>query len=669
MKKGMKMKEEDKMIVNKKRNEEREVLISDYLFLTISVQRDIEELFKNLPSSVIESILDKNDWDMNAAVDEIFAQRTKQDEEERARRDAEKAKEDEESKRVAELERERQTTVEQLVVKFGVPQNETRLILQQNNWSLEAAVAVLLEMDLDRKVRELRIIYRTLTEDEIRHALETISDMRGVNIALLTLKRQKKENEEIARQQELERIKKEEEERKRNEENEKLRREEEERVKECERLRIELEQKRREEEEEERILKEIKQKQLEKEEEEKRILEEKKREEEAQALVELKRERCLQMSLLITRKVEETKVQEVIALKQELEDKLREEPEHLFGSPAAPQEDSVEKKEPSGPVETLGLLVTSIIKNPPKFVEPHSDPTTNISTSTTSTDSSVGPTTSCTEKIEETPEIVKISISPHRTDFGKSINVVWEHTGEATYKDWIALYSEGNGDRDYITYEWVSQKKGLISFSAPHVYGKYFVRYLTNGTYNSCGISNSILVGPIYSFSGQLQGNTAVISVVIKEGVPTTDAWVAMYPKGKDVYYNYQWLDKTDLTFDLPKVGSWIFKLFPHRASVAVHSCEISYEGENSLELSLTDHSALIKYSIPTLDPACDSVWVGIYFVDEGNQRQYRRKKGISSREGSLEVKKMLTKGVYEARLFACGTYEVLLRSNQVAID
>eukprot|EP01126_Amoeba_proteus_P025201 TRINITY_DN2518_c0_g1_i9.p1 TRINITY_DN2518_c0_g1~~TRINITY_DN2518_c0_g1_i9.p1 ORF type:complete len:191 (+),score=58.60 TRINITY_DN2518_c0_g1_i9:61-633(+) len=81
------------------------------------VQRDIEELFKNLPSSVIESILDKNDWDMNAAVDEIFAQRTKQDEEERARRDAEKAKEDEESKRVAELERERQTTVEQLVVK------------------------------------------------------------------------------------------------------------------------------------------------------------------------------------------------------------------------------------------------------------------------------------------------------------------------------------------------------------------------------------------------------------------------------------------------------------------------------------------------------------------------------------------------------------------------
>jgi hypothetical protein len=62
------------------------------------------------------------------------------------------------------------------------------------------------------------------------------------------------------------------------------------------------------------------------------------------------------------------------------------------------------------------------------------------------------------EKAEE--EVVKLKISPERVDFGKAINVEWEHSAEPTVRDWIALYAEGKSGREYVTFEWVSQRKG-----------------------------------------------------------------------------------------------------------------------------------------------------------------------------------------------------------------
>lgn len=102
-------------------------------------------------------------------------------------------------------------------------------------------------------------------------------------------------------------------------------------------------------------------------------------------------------------------------------------------------------------------------------------------------------------------DVVCIKLSPERVDCGKALVAEWEHSAEATSRDWIALYLEGKSGREYVTYEWVSMRKGMfralsvtakgtISFSAPHVCGKYYVTYFNNGRYENYGVSNSVSV-------------------------------------------------------------------------------------------------------------------------------------------------------------------------------
>lgn len=57
-------------------------------------------------------------------------------------------------------------------------------------------------------------------------------------------------------------------------------------------------------------------------------------------------------------------------------------------------------------------------------------------------------------------DVVKLVLSPTRVDCGKAINVEWQHSAEPTSRDWIALYLEGKSGKEYVTYEWVSQRKG-----------------------------------------------------------------------------------------------------------------------------------------------------------------------------------------------------------------
>jgi hypothetical protein len=142
--------------------------------------------------------------------------------------------------------------------------------------------------------------------------------------------------------------------------------------------------------------------------------------------------------------------------------------------------------------------------------------------------------------------------------------------------------------------------------------------------------------------------------------------------------------DKQELVFSVPKTASWHFKLFPHKTldpiaqtNVEVKGLRItpskSYQnlGENHIELSVDPVKDVlqVKYSIATLDPSRDGIWIGVFYCEEGNQRQWRRRKVITDKSGVWECKKMIHAGTYEARLFACGTYEVRDRSASLTLD
>lgn len=128
----------------------------------------------------------------------------------------------------------------------------------------------------------------------------------------------------------------------------------------------------------------------------------------------------------------------------------------------------------------------------------------------------------------------------------------------------------------------------------------------------------------------------------------------------------YKWAkDGEELAFNVPKAGSWNFKVFPDRGYDYATTYSVTVKGTDSLTLKLDKerNKAIVEYDVTTVDPATDNVWIGIYHENQADSRYYRRYKYISTKKGKFEVKAMQTAGTYEARLFACGTYDVLSTS------
>eukprot|EP01127_Copromyxa_protea_P012657 TRINITY_DN3318_c0_g1_i1.p1 TRINITY_DN3318_c0_g1~~TRINITY_DN3318_c0_g1_i1.p1 ORF type:complete len:720 (-),score=194.55 TRINITY_DN3318_c0_g1_i1:72-2195(-) len=587
----------------------------------------LRELFRALPEDKIQELLDANDGDVDATTDELFQYVATLDE--RAKK--------------AEEEKDRQRNIENLVIRFGFSQEEVRDVLLQAGWDLGLAVPELVKREAENKISEFVILYPILSEEEIRSiAVLECYDMLKAQTTILMRVREKREELERQKREEEERLRRLEEALQKQKEDAERRALEEEEARNNAKLREEMEMRHREEEMKRKIEEEARL-QLEAEERERKEREEKNRKTELEKALKAAQVLLLEQSIKITKEMVEannkTAFQDDVRklVKQELEDKMRQ-----CDLPGLQQSNEVKVDR----VELQESQKEEHKPDPVSDVEPVNKPDSDI---------------------------VKLKLSPERVDFGKALNVEWEHSAEPTVRDWIALYADGKSGRDYVTYEWVSQRKGAISFSAPHTYGNYHVCYFTNGSYETYGVSNSVAVGPLYDFRAELNGNDIVVNVEPQTGTPCAQAWVAMYSSnssGLGDYYTYQWVgDNKKLTFQVPKTASWNFKLFPHKTLNPVASCDVEVKGENKLSVSVEGNLIHVNYSVATLDPSRDKIWIGIYFCEEGNQRQFRRRKVIGEKEGIWTCKKMIHKGIYEARLFACGTYEVRERSAAINID
>jgi len=266
--------------------------------------------------------------------------------------------------------------------------------------------------------------------------------------------------------------------------------------------------------------------------------------------------------------------------------------------------------------------------------------------------------------------LVSVSVSSEAVAKGEVVEVQWSHSQEATDNDWIGLYKAGADNNAYLAYQWVNRETRTSSFTMPTACGAYNFRYFHNKTYTSYGHSKEVIVGPQFSVVPVSVSPTEIkIRVEQKTGATCPNLWVGFYADGQNApqsYLYFEWVTAgEEVTFKVPKAGSWNFKVFSDKGYDFTTSFSILVQGTDTLDLFLDteNNKARVEFDVTTVDPRQDGVWIGIFNVDQEDCRYYRRYKNISEHKGSFEVKAMQTAGTYEARLFANGTYQALCTS------
>jgi len=619
----------------------------------------LKELFATVAEEQIQKILDENDGDVDATTDLLVDFLRKEDERQRKGKEEEKIRKEKQQKRDA------------LAIRFTKSEDEVDKILESLNWDIQAAIRQLLKMEQNQKFQRFAKLYHFRRSEELRHALE-INDYDETKTMKYLDDKIEQEKAEAQRRQKEETERKEAEqrriegliretERKREEEHRKLQLiKEEQQKKEAERRiaeerkiedkrRIEAERKREEDrlKEEQRIKEEMARR-----EQQTRNEEEKNRMNANQALLD-------RSALIVNTIVKDVasaleSEDEKTAIKIALENRLRKNLPGFQVPLTKEQRDRIAKREADNPVE-LDAVPVNMTRTKESPVQ----------------DSTL-------QQGMDRDSVIKLVAGPDQVDYEGTITLIWEHTNEPTVSDWIGFYSEIASPKDYLTYEWIvtpkspAAKKGTLTFKAPTISGNYIFRYFVNKSYTCWGSSNIVKVGPSYDLTPTvIDANEVKITVKLLRGQPSPNAWVAMYEPDKDNknYYTYSYLGtNSELSFKIPKVGIWEFRLFPQKAYYPASSCRVDLNGSDKIELSIVNNQAVISYKVVTVDHYYDNVWIGIFNQNETDNKQWRRYKYVNSSEGKLFVKAMQTPGTYEARLFANGTPTVLCRSNTVTI-
>jgi len=274
--------------------------------------------------------------------------------------------------------------------------------------------------------------------------------------------------------------------------------------------------------------------------------------------------------------------------------------------------------------------------------------------------------------------------TPERIEFGEQITLEWETAEETTSNDWIAMYDSDSQDvKSYLSWFWVpsSSQKGSMKVYPPN-YGKFIFRYFSNKCYKLWGVSNAVFVGPEYKLEAAKNpsaDNQAVVCFEQLSGNLHRNAWIGLYDKfqqDNNRYIDFKYLAHTNnlkLTFDIPKYGEYEFRLFPERpyfgSYVDVKRCDFDLRGKDELKLEQVGPKIKITGKLLSVDPYTDSAWVGVFFVSEGNNKQWRRYKYLYSSNVDIEFKTLQHSGTYEARVLAQKSYDkVVCRSNPITI-
>jgi hypothetical protein len=288
-------------------------------------------------------------------------------------------------------------------------------------------------------------------------------------------------------------------------------------------------------------------------------------------------------------------------------------------------------------------------------------------------------------QLQENASDVSFVVEPSVIDAGNNFTVYWSFKDESytPMNDWIALYNEKEEDpQKYLYYEWTKsdQRTGSILMKAPLLYGEYKLNYFKNKSYRLLAQSNVFSVGPRYDLNAEVYGEPSSkkirVSFAQKSGNDYPNSWIGLYPSPETdnkSFVGFEWLANARrnryLEFIVPKSGTWFFRLFPDRSYTYVAHCSVVLPGTDTLALSFSGVETFVDYDIQTLDPKTDKPWIGLYFTDEKNYRQYRRSQYIyESGKGRIIFKTPIHEGCYHARLFSGNSSVPLLHSNPISV-
>jgi len=272
-----------------------------------------------------------------------------------------------------------------------------------------------------------------------------------------------------------------------------------------------------------------------------------------------------------------------------------------------------------------------------------------------------------------------ILTTPETVDIGNTITVNWEmKIGESTNYDWIGLFSVDQPNKQYLAYQWRGKTdtvNGSVTFTAPNYYGTYEFRYFVNSSYQHVAMSNKVKIGPKVELHVRLDETSKKFIVKWNQasGNKYSRAWIGLFEKSQTnnkQYLTWEYAGTSEISFTAPvKPKEYEFRFFTNSYEDVARSNTVRIEGEDKLFANISNDTITIKPQILSADPYYDAVWVGLFFTSETDNRQWRRYKYVAERNTEIQFKAPKTPGLYEARLFACKTYDLIVKSNSFAIE
>jgi len=275
--------------------------------------------------------------------------------------------------------------------------------------------------------------------------------------------------------------------------------------------------------------------------------------------------------------------------------------------------------------------------------------------------------------------IVTLSVSPIHVDTGNTITVDWEViSGNSSAYDWIGMFAVDQPNKQYITYEWrgKEEKKGKLTFVAPNTYGAYGFRYFPSKSYEHVAISERVIVGPQIELLASLdkESKKAKVSWAQKSGNHYRRAWCGLYEQSQTnnkqfIAWDYAPKPNTEIVFDAPvKPAIYEFRFFSYDYIDVARSNPIVIEGQDKMSVTIADRIITVKKNIVTVNPATDSVWIGVFLSNQTDNKQWRRYKYVHDRISDETFKCPNTPANYEVRLFANKNIDCIIKSTSFDI-
>eukprot|EP01120_Amphizonella_sp_Union-15-10_P010366 TRINITY_DN4134_c0_g1_i1.p1 TRINITY_DN4134_c0_g1~~TRINITY_DN4134_c0_g1_i1.p1 ORF type:complete len:611 (-),score=154.72 TRINITY_DN4134_c0_g1_i1:40-1716(-) len=159
------------------------------------------------------------------------------------------------------------------------------------------------------------------------------------------------------------------------------------------------------------------------------------------------------------------------------------------------------------------------------------------------------------------PNSDKIFIELQETLDGdlQKIVVTWDiRSVDVSRSDWIALYSKGKENNDYVLYKYVDKIQNVVYFDPPEVPGEYEFRYHSRrqSKYKHVTTSQPFQLKDVNVVTMKVAGPHLQVEWDIKTPKVTKNDWIALYKEGavptNYIAYKYVDLKENFVLFDKP---------------------------------------------------------------------------------------------------------------------